>query len=455
MLTAAVVTVLSVLFAVTVPAPGPVLAGAFVAAGAGPGWTLQVSGTTSDLFDVCFADRYCGWAVGDGVILATTDGGKTWTRQAVDQEVGQLRAVSCTDRNHCWAAGYDGVFATTDGGKTWSRQSTDFIGGDDVCFVDNLHGWVAGYGSCCTTTDGGLSWTTTELPYLETDEADYLPFMFGASFADASRGWAVGAWRLASGGGGGPAIIATRDGGLTWEIQEPPEGMGEFYGVDFVDADYGWAVGFNGIAATTDGGATWNEQDPGTLAALRDVSFVDRQRGWAVGWGTIVYTADGGRTWTVQKVLPTAAYDADFKGVHFVDAEHGWAVGSGGTILCYSPEGEAGPAFTDLEGYDWAREAIESLAAQGIIKGVGEGRFDPGGTITREQFAALVERLFKLPQPAQPVSCFDLPPGHWAYGSVQAVSPYMPPLGPGRFGVGEPCDRETAASVLVRVLYSL
>ncbi|HHY34581.1 MAG TPA: S-layer homology domain-containing protein [Firmicutes bacterium] len=65
-------------------------------------------------------------------------------------------------------------------------------------------------------------------------------------------------------------------------------------------------------------------------------------------------------------------------------------------MLCYSREGSTGPAFTDLQGYDWARDSIELLASQGILKGVGEGRFEPGGVVTREQFAALVERLFTL-----------------------------------------------------------
>lgn len=39
-------------------------------------WRRQESGTTVDLYDVHFADRYTGWAVGvGGTILKTTRGG--------------------------------------------------------------------------------------------------------------------------------------------------------------------------------------------------------------------------------------------------------------------------------------------------------------------------------------------------------------------------------------------
>ena len=52
--------------------------------------------------------------------------------------------------------------------------------------------------------------------------------------------------------------------------------------------------------------------------------------------------------------------------------------------------------FTDLEGYDWAVEAINSLADAGIIKGTGPNTFSPGKNITRADFAILLTRAFAL-----------------------------------------------------------
>lgn len=68
------------------------------------------------------------------------------------------------------------------------------------------------------------------------------------------------------------------------------------YGMDFVDASTGWAVGIGGaILKTADGGTTWTAQTSGTTAFLYGVDFVDADVGWAVGTGgTILHTRNGG-----------------------------------------------------------------------------------------------------------------------------------------------------------------
>ncbi|RMH31265.1 MAG: hypothetical protein D6690_16970 [Nitrospirae bacterium] len=71
------------------------------------------------------------------------------------------------------------------------------------------------------------------------------------------------------------------------------------FSVTFVSPRQGWAVGDEGtILATTDGGATWQAQRSGTKAWLSSVAFVSPCQGWAAGEnGTILTTADGGATW--------------------------------------------------------------------------------------------------------------------------------------------------------------
>ena len=49
-------------------------------------------------------------------------------------------------------------------------------------------------------------------------------------------------------------------------------------------------------------------------------------------------------------------------------------------------------SFNDLTGYDWAKVAIETLAEKGIINGVGDNKFAPKTTATREQAIIIAYR---------------------------------------------------------------
>jgi photosystem II stability/assembly factor-like uncharacterized protein len=123
------------------------------------------TGTTCDFNGATMADAGNGWAVGVdnstanqyGIIIHTTDGGQTWTKQGPGY-LPKFYAVTCTDANHAWAVGNTGAIrVTSDGGATWVGQSQPL--GEQcwgVAFSDSLHGWVAcGNGVCLSTTTGG------------------------------------------------------------------------------------------------------------------------------------------------------------------------------------------------------------------------------------------------------------------------------------------------------------
>ncbi len=83
-------------------------------------------------------------------------------------------------------------------------------------------------------------------------------------------------------------------------------------------------------------------------------------------------------------------------------------------------------SFSDLGGYGWAQGAIAQLAQMQILHGIGGGRFDPGGTLTRAQFAALLQRVFNLQAPASGGTTFvDVPSGFWGASAIAAAAPYM------------------------------
>jgi len=58
--------------------------------------------------------------------------------------------------------------------------------------------------------------------------------------------------------------------------------------------------------------------------------------------------------------------------------------------------------FDDLAGYGWASEAIGELAEKGIVNGVGNNKFDPGGNLSRAMFVTMLGRAFNAGAP--PVS---------------------------------------------------
>lgn len=95
-------------------------------------------------------------------------------------------------------------------------------------------------------------------------------------------------------------IILSTDG-ARWE-QAPVPVRAALTAVAFADAQNGWAVGHDAaIVATRDGGKTWELQhfDPAAEKPFLDVLFLDAQRGFAVGaYALFLATEDGGRTWT-------------------------------------------------------------------------------------------------------------------------------------------------------------
>ncbi|MBE6966430.1 MAG: hypothetical protein E7441_10425, partial [Ruminococcaceae bacterium] len=62
-------------------------------------------------------------------------------------------------------------------------------------------------------------------------------------------------------------------------------------------------------------------------------------------------------------------------------------VGNGGSDV---------PQFTDLTNHVWAADAITTLADDGIIRGTTSDTYSPGHNITRADFASLLVRAFKL-----------------------------------------------------------
>ncbi len=95
----------------------------------------------------------------DSVMLASHTGGRSWS---VEQDFGNqnpFNSMTCTDASHCWAGGNgyqnEALAGTANGGRTWSLVTAsqgDIDPGDVSCLSVSL---------CVATTDDGL-WVTTD-----------------------------------------------------------------------------------------------------------------------------------------------------------------------------------------------------------------------------------------------------------------------------------------------------
>jgi len=343
--------------------------------------------------DVDFADSEHGWIVGGGgLILASSDGGRSWSRQVSGTAI-HLSDVYAVSPSEAWAVG-DGqgnsdniafplptvLLHTTDGGSTWTQIPTPAGAWFSQLTFLGDEGWVLGtgcdrcggpfQGMLLHTTDGGQTWTTL-LPTLPDSPR-------GMSFVDGQHGWLIGSC-LSAKTGCLTSVFRTMDGGQAW-TEHALTGYRSVSALAFRDDQTGWLVASEEkpcpcktfILATTDGGETWERRaevpsgisqyarslhvrgdrlyvlgsqlalvsrDAGqTLdpmnqpaVALGSLDFVDRSVGFSVVGDELFRTENGGLTWS--RVGP--APDPYGGRVDFIDAKRGFAVsgvaGVGGT----------------------------------------------------------------------------------------------------------------------------
>ena len=70
-------------------------------------------------------------------------------------------------------------------------------------------------------------------------------------------------------------------------------------------------------------------------------------------------------------------------------------------------------AFSDVEEGRWSLSSITYAVNNGYMKGVGGGKFDPEGSLTRAMVATVLWRREGEPKPAAPSGFVDVPNGEW------------------------------------------
>jgi photosystem II stability/assembly factor-like uncharacterized protein len=257
------------------------------------------------LYGLWFLDARRGFVCGettdgDGVLLATQDGGLSWESVA---DLGDqawdlpLTQVVFADDRHGFAVGAGEAFwRTVDGGRRWQRIAVEGLSAHGVFLLDGTgRGWALSqqlnedYRILGTqhflTTDAGATFVPLG------DRLDGEPLRVDVSacaFWDERVGVLCGPDGL---------LLRTTDGARSWERQVSGVRVDLNFLVSLPDGR-AWTLGLAGaLLRSDDAGRTWRRVECGATVELNAAAFADPDRGFLVGdAGLALWTADGGRT---------------------------------------------------------------------------------------------------------------------------------------------------------------
>jgi len=330
-------------------------------------WQVVTSGVDTDLrgIDVVAPVRGAAkaelviWACGsNGVILKSTDSGKTWQQLSIpDGDKLDFRGVRAfgTGSAYVMSAGEGDksrIYKTTDGGATWKMQFTDtrpaFFLDAIVCDGElkcaALSDPVDGKFLIVRTTDGE-TWQIAPGDGMSAALKDEGVFAASNSSMILMRGRAGSLYlSFATGGPGGARVFSSPDFGKSWTVTATPLGgaassgifsiVRSFDGSVIVGGDYKKPDSTEKTAAySTDRGATFQLSGTPPSGFRSAVIALNRKMLVAVGPNGSDFSDDGGRTWKRTDAVGLSAAEAIVVG----RARDAWAVGPGGVVERLKP----------------------------------------------------------------------------------------------------------------------
>jgi photosystem II stability/assembly factor-like uncharacterized protein len=292
------------------------------------------------------------------------------TRAGAQPRVHSLDAIAFPSKTHGWAAGQGAIIATSDGGRTWTQQYRGRAGIRSLDFAGERNGWAVAEASLLRTTDGGATWEQAGEP-----EGRLLT---SVDFVSAMRGWGVATLTgVAEAPYMGGTVVRTSDGGESWSVVGPSDRNSVCATGTTLVAGAG-----SRVLRSTDGGSTWTPLfDAGDTWMETNVQCTGSSiwalflgGGAAGSQGYAAYASgDAGATWRPAVVAPIlAGSDPAFHGVARLDNYPGpfaavtpaEAVFLGQCPAC-DPQ-HVMVLRTEDGGSHWARHVINGFAPTGL-----------------------------------------------------------------------------------------
>ena len=181
---------------------------------------------------------------------------------------------------------------------------------------------VGASGLILASADGGATWQRQEIPSWPSF-LDITSCSNGLFAALAFEG----------------EVWLSSDAGLTWSrskltTEEAPQA------IQCDLADNLWVVGsFSTVSISRDGGATWEVSSRDEDMIYTDIQFFDERTAYIAGeFGSLLKTADAGATWESMPIMPDEFYP---QSMYFEDPDKGWIAGLGGVVLETSDGGQS------------------------------------------------------------------------------------------------------------------
>ncbi len=259
------------------------------------------------------------------------------------QDDATIKDVAFASAEILWAVGDHGVvWKSLDAGRTWNLVSVapgmENFSFESVQFLTDRVGWIAGgavssvgrvhHGIVLATTDGGTTWnilSQAELPYLRQ-----------IHFSDLENGIAIGERTSKYSAG----ITSTNDGGQTWTPLQH-EKNARWQSAAFFNDAAGLLVGDQGRQAVfSDGKILPGGGNIGGLQAFHDVAVRRDGTCWMIGdGGLVLHSSDYGVTWSP----PNSDFSKDVRDITDFECvetkgSHIWISGSPGSVIWHSAD---------------------------------------------------------------------------------------------------------------------
>lgn len=247
------------------------------------------------------------YATTAGGLVASQDGGRTWSLVATAPRRPYVLALQPGDGRHLWVAALapdrddftpGGVFETRDGGATWLDRTAGLrLPAGQLRFVSGF-AFIPADGTPLAATQQGLlvlgdTWTVRSLP-----ESQVLSLAFVPGEASTVLASVFSPTQPSSPTG----ILRSEDGGLSWTSAAPGFAPSQFV-FDARNPQRVLATAQT-VVRSADGGRSWDAVDAPrdivALAALADGSFA------AAGESGVLRSRDGGATWQRTALVKNA-----------------------------------------------------------------------------------------------------------------------------------------------------